>query len=707
MIRSIRCLKYSLIILSVITTYSSCAGPETGLERMKRIAESVTIYRDTYGVPHVYGPTDASVVFGAAFARAEDRFNTIEQMYIMVSGRSAEVSGEAGLYTDILVRAFRIEELSRKEYASASPELRKLCRAFADGLNYYLHTHPEVEPALIEEFQPWHPLAGLRVVQLAQVMRMGFTPDEASTAGSMRTLPESNVWAVSSSRSVSGNAMLCMNPHLGFSEPYEAHLHSAEGLNVSGAFIQGLSLTPLFAFNESLGWSLTGNQANSVDIYLESFNHPDNPLNYRYGDSWRTAKSWTDTLKVKKDDCLETRTLTFTRTHHGPLLAERDGKKLAVRVAKLEEGGMAQQLYDMAKASGMDQFREAVSTCAIPRHNIMAADREGNTFYAYPPPMPRRDPRFDWSEPVNGADPATEWDGYHTLDELPTLENPQSGFMQNCNTTPFTTTSEGNPKREDFPSYIAERETDYLRAKLLRRYLAAENAFDFDRWRELPFDTYILKAEEEIPLLIREWTELAASRQGYEPEVAEAVELLSGWDMRSRKDSKAAALFVHWQEALEAKDKPEGSRIEALLQGMNELRELYGAWRVQWGDINRLQRPDRGYSDDRESLPVAGVNDRLGTIFAFRSRRPEGLNRRYGRYGQSYVCVVEFGDTVRAESIIPFGQSSDPDSPHFFDQADLYADGRFKPAWFTLEQIMENLERQYHPGEEEGAVKRN
>ena len=698
--RDFRFLIKLFLSVSVIFTLSCCSQEETDLERMEQLAESVTIYRDTWGVPHVYGPTDESVVFGTAYARAEDRFSTMERIYIMAGGRSAELSGEGALYPDIIARAFRVEEMAVREYKSASPALKKLCRAFADGLNYYLHCNPDVQPAVIDRFEPWHPLAGLRAVQLAQVFRLGLAPDQTIRQVGMETLSESNVWAISPSRSATGNAMLCMNPHLGFDEPYEAHLHSEEGLNVSGAFIQGLSLTPLFGFNESLGWSLTGNQANSLDIYLESFGHPDNPLKYRYGDGWRTARSWSDTILVKNGEGFQKRVLTFIRTHHGPILAERDGRKLAVRVAGMEMGGMAQQLYSMARAEDMESFKEAVSACAIPRHNIMAADRDGNIFYAYPPPIPKRDPSFDWSQPLDGSDPKTEWQGYHTLDELPTLENPASGFMQNCNTTPFATTSEGNPGREDFPSYIAETETDYLRAELLRRLLSKEDSFDFSRWQELPFDTYILEAEREIPLLVAEWESVQSSGGDIDEETGQAVAMLGGWNRRAAKNSPETTLFVHWQEQLSGEDEPEGSRIAALSRAIDQLTGLHGSWKINWGDINRLQRPLQGdYSDSRESLPVAGVSDNLGTIFAFRSVRPEGLSRRYGRYGQSYVCVVEFSDRVRARSIIPFGQSSDPESDHYFDQAPLYSSGKFKPVWFTLEEIEKNLERAYHPGD--------
>jgi len=558
---------------------------------------------------------------------------------------------------------------------------------------------------LINKFEPWYVFAGTRIVHLSQVLNIGIDPKEVSSITNPQVLMESNMWAISPDKSETGNAMLCMNPHLNLGEPYEVHLHSEEGLNLSGGILLGVGITPLFAHNEHLGWSITGNNANSVDIYEEIFDDPKNPLAYRYSNGYRQATEWKDTIKVKTETGFEERVLTLRKTHHGPILAERNGKHLAVKVARIEKGGMLQQLYAMGKAHSMKEFKNAIKECAIPRHNIMAADREGNIFFVYSAPIPRRNPQFDWSNPVDSSNPETEWQGYHKLDELPQLLNPESGFMQNCNTTPFTTTSEGNPVREDYPDYIATVEKDYARAKLLRQILSTRDTFAFEEWSQVPFDTYIFEAEEKIPQLVEEWKALKTSDAVRAKALSEAITELFSWDQRSTIESIPTTLFTLWYEKMyideEAADTTTWRKIDKLEEVIEKLKKDFGTWRIAWGDINRLQRPEdeKTFSDEKISLPVAGVPDYLGTVFAFRSRPGKETKRRYGYYGHSYVSVVEFGPKVKAKSIMAYGQSSDPESPHYFDQAPLFAKGQFKPAWFTLDEIKANLERAYHPGE--------
>jgi acyl-homoserine-lactone acylase len=684
---------------------------------------SVTIYRDTYGVPHVYGPTDASVVFGLAYAQAEDNFDHLEDNFIRALGRAAEVHGEAALKDDQLALALEIPRLAREEYERASPRMRPLYDAYAAGLSFFLARHAEVKPRLLQRFEPWYPLALLRF-KYHQGEFIGYSGLDAKdlrvlVAEKPAEQPQgSNAWAVGPGKSATGRPMLLINPHISFfgvAQYYEAHIHSDEGWNFSGVGRYGLPF-PYMGHNEALGWTHTDNYPDMGDLYVEAFDDPAHPLAYRYGTAHRTAVQWTEEVRVKTAGGLETRRFTFRKTHHGPILSEQEGKPVAIRLAKLEEGGWLDQVYEMTRARSLAEFKTALRRVAIPYMNVTYADRDGNIFYAYNGAVPRRATKFDWRRPVDGSDPETEWQGYHSFEELPQLTNPASGFVQNCNSTPFTTTSAGNLDPAGYPKYMVGPEPDTPRAQVSRRVLAGQEKLTFEEWARAAVDTRVLEAEKRLPGLAAEWERLrqtdAARADALGPLMAE----LRAWDRVGRTDSVAMTLFMSWLPRLQRLSGPSGAATEpwlsirALEEARQELERDWGTWRVAWGEINRLQRThwsgDEPFSDARPSLPVPGAPGWAGIVFNFYPARADGhpgvaagSKRRYGASGNSYVSVVELGPAVRARSVVYFGQSGDPRSPHYFDQAPLYARGELRPAWFTLEEIKANLERAYHPGE--------
>ncbi len=726
--------------------------------RATAMATSVTIYRDAYGVPHVDGPTDASCMFGFTYAQAEDYFWQIEDSYIRALGRAAEWYGEVELANDLVNEALDIKGLSQKEYARLSPQAREFNQAVTDALNFYLATNPKIKPRLIKRFEPWYPLALGRfllyqsfiytksgmsasdILSVAQEIkgdktsRIELSPE---TLAQLVVLEEraaqnelisqhvgSNMWAVTPEKSSSRKSLLLINPHQPFFGPgqwYEGHVISGEGWNLSGACLFG-SPFPTIGYNESLAWSHTVNQPNIADTYTITFDDPNKPLSYRYADGHREATESIAAIAVKSDAGVQVRQFKLTKTHHGPIVGKRDETPVAVRFAKLEEGGALEQWYAMGKAKSVAEFKKAMSVCNVPMFNAMASDNQGNIFYVYGAAVPRRSLKFNWTKPVDGSDPETEWQGYHAFEELPQVENPKCGFIQNCNQSPWTTTPLGkeladgqvdeNPKPSEYPNYMVnEPDRDNGRARISRRILASNAEFSFDAWAKYAFDTTILEAEGRIPELVEEWKKLSEKEAERAEKLREAVEMMRDWDCVSTIDSVPMTLtFMTFEKVLAMLRKGDilnFPRIRALEATISDLETTFGTWKVAWGEINRLQRihgsqiNSQGageFSDERPSLPVAGAPGPLGVVFNFYTLPQKGQKRRYGVAGHSFVGVVELAELVQARTVLQFGNSGDPKSPHWFDQAELYAKGQFKPSWYTRKDFEANSPTSYHPG---------
>ncbi|MDG2128227.1 MAG: penicillin acylase family protein [Fuerstiella sp.] len=706
---------------------------------------SASITRDRWGVAHIHGRTHADAFFGMGYAQAEDYFWQLEDTCIQSLGRYAEINGQDGIRSDILNRSFEIPRRSREDFQELKPEYQRMATAYADGINYYLKTHPEEKPRLISRFEPWYSIAMDRHMLLHFIYRQVHVgkpqdrgPDDValwssaqsgmnSFAWDWQPLPKtgfaaevreavgSNAWAISGSRTKSGAAMLFINPHqpwYGIGQFTEAHIRSDEGLNFSGACFFGNPF-PTIGHNEHLGWTYTVNAPDIADAWRVTFDDPDHPLNYRYGDGYREAQQWKETLRVKSHGTMTERQFTFRKTHHGPIVRrESDDTFLSAQVAGLFDLNRIHQALSMVLAQSFEEWRAAISHCAIPMFNVVYADNSNNIFYAYNATIPVRDPSFNWRQPVDGSRPAADWKGIHPFDDLPQVLNPQCGYVQSCNSAPFTTChlESDNPSRDDFPSYMMEdAEVDMRRSKMSRHILKDVEDLTYGGLQQLAFDTRMYWALTELPKLKGDYDRLKREDSVLASEIGEYWEYLQNWDYRCTIEGAHATLMVAWYEELYGfgypaetlKSQYASDRLSwftALKKAADKLKSLYGTWKKPWGEAHRLQRvadqPDVQHAGIRlnpifENIPCPGAPGPLGIICTVYSSpeirfiRPQ----RFAVVGASYMSVVEFDHHIRAASIMPFGASGRRQSPHFFDQARLYSQKKLKPAVFYMDEV--------------------
>ena len=702
------------------------ADPE--FARLEERAARVEIIRDDFGVPHVYGKSDADAVFGLLFAQAEDDFPRIERNYIWAIGRLAEVEGESAIFSDLRARLYMTVDEARAAYASAPEWLRALCNAWADGLNYYLLTHPEVKPKLLTRFEPWMPMffsegsigGDIEQIPLERIARFYGGDAAGEPIAAARDIEAefappggSNGFAVSGDRTESGNALLLINPHTSFYFRGEVHIVSEEGLNAYGAVTWGQFFV-YQGFNEKTGWMHTSTHVDFIDEFVEEVSREDGKLLYRYGEELKPVEVSEVSLKYKDGDKVRERAFTVYHTHHGPVTHDVDGKWTVTKINWDPVNALIQS-FTRTKLDNYDEFREMMNIRTNSSNNTVFADAEGNIAYFHGNFIPKRDTRFDFSKPVDGSDPATDWQGLHTVDEAVTILNPPNGWIQNANSTPFTAAAEFSPKREDYPAYMAPDHENFRGVHAVR-VLSDVDELTLDGLIELAHDPYLPGFEKLIGGLLEAWHQA----DEHDAAVAEPIAVLTEWNLATGEDSVAMSLaHFYGMNYLARAPFPEGlsemeritmlgtttrpsERLEVLAETVAMLESDFGDWRMPWGEINRFQRLSGAiqltYDDNQPSLAVGMANSRWGALADFGAKRRDGTKRLYGDNGNSFVAVVEFGDRVKAKSILAGGQSNDPDSPHFFDQAPLYAEQQFKDVAYYREDVERRAQERYRPG---------
>ncbi|HSD70561.1 MAG TPA: acylase, partial [Woeseiaceae bacterium] len=698
-------------------------------ERLEARAKNVSIIRDDFGVPHVYAATDADAVFGMLYAQSEDDFNRIEQNYIWATGRLAEVEGEEALFSDLRARLYMTVDEAKAAYESAPAWLKALCDAFADGLNYYLLTHPDVKPRLLTRFEPWMPMyfsegsIGGDIEQIPlegiEAFYGGEEPEKRIRSASRR-LGEprgSNGFAIAGKLTESGNAMLLINPHTSFFFRGEMHVVSEEGLNAYGAVTWGQFFI-YQGFNENTGWMHTSTSVDFIDEFIEDVFDEGGQLKYRYGDEIRPVRVSQVTLRYKNGDSMAERTFPMYHTHHGPVTHAIDGEWAVTRI-NWDPVHALEQSFTRTKLGGHAEFREMMNIRTNSSNNTVYADSQGNIAYYHGNFVPRRNAQLDYSKPVDGSDPTTDWQGLHTVDEIVTILNPQNGWIQNCNSTPFTAAAEFSPLRKDYPAYMAP-DPENFRGLHAVRVLTGQSGITLDKLIDLAYDPYLPGFEQLVAGLVDAYDR---SEQPLS-QIADAIAVLRDWDLRVSTDSVAMTLAHFYGSAYQEKGaipeslqgasdmetinyfgsgSPAEERLRIFTETVAMLESDFGQWNTPWGEVNRYQRLTgeirQPFNDDERSLPVGMASGNWGALASFGAHRYPGTKRIYGTSGNSFVAVVEFGDRVRAKTLLAGGQSGDPDSPHFDDQAQRYVDREFKEVAYYREDVERRASRSYHPGE--------
>jgi acyl-homoserine-lactone acylase len=689
------------------------------LTRWERQARNVTIIRDDWGIPHIHGRTDADAVFGLLYAQAEDDFNRVEMNYLNALGRVAEAEGERAVYQDLRMRLFTDEESLRAQYAASPQWLKALMNATADGLNYYLHKHPEVKPKVITRFEPWMCLSftegsigwDLETIDLRHLAAFygsdrgrQVSAADASAERERELIAEpggSNGIAIAPSNTAGRRALLLINPHTSFFFRAEVQAASDEGLNVYGAVTWGQFFV-YQGFNERAGWMHTSSTADAMDEYLETVNRKGDRLYYRYGAGERPVTASRVNVAYRTAGGTANREFTVYRTHHGPVVREVGGKWVSVRLMH-EPVKALMQSYLRTKARNYKAFRRVMELHTNSSNNTIYADADGQIAYLHANFIPRRDPRFDWTKPVDGSDPATEWRGLLSVEESPHLLNPRSGWLYNSNDSPWEAAGPSSPRRENYPRYV-DNGSPSPRGRHAVRVLKDKKDFTLESLRDAAYDSYLTAFDELLPPLFKAYDEAPATHP-LKARLAEQIELLRGWDRRWSTTSVPTALAIFWGTELGRRGANPSAEVQlqALAAASDRLTSDFGSWRTPWGEINRFQRLTgditHPFNDAAPSIPVGFTAGRWGSLASFSTPPFPGVKRWYGTSGNSFVAVVEFGDRVRARAVTAGGESGHPGSPHFNDQAERYATGNLREVYFYPEQLKGHTERTYHPGQ--------
>lgn len=727
-------MKYTFLFLFIPFISFSQPFSKQEIAKFEMQAKRVTIIRDNWGIPHVYGKTDADAVFGLLYAQCENDFKRVEMNMLENLGRKSEVTGIQDLYNDLQMKLIYDSVAAINEYKTCAPWFKKLLDASADGINYFLYKNPQVKPAALHRFQPWYQLmrtngsisatnTGGASVSETQQFYSGktesssvITPQENNVI-----ITGSNGFAVAPSKTKNKNAILYINPHVTFYYRLEMQMASEEGLNVYGAVTWGQFFI-FQGFNEHCGWMHTSGYADLADLYEEQIIKQNNTLFYQYDNNVKPVSSKEIIISYKNGDQEFSKKFTGYYTHHGPVMASRNGKWLSLKENNRSLKGLMQS-WLRTKAKNYAEFEKVMQMRSNTSDNTVYADDKGNIAYWHGNFIPKRDAKYNWSQPVDGSTSATEWKGIYKLNQIIHVHNPSTGFIQNCNSTPFSVSGSASPDRNKYATYMAP-DGENPRALNAVRLFSKQNNFTLQKMIETGYNTYLSAFDILLPSLFIAYDEKEKLEPKINVDLDEAIQLLKLWNRQASKSSVATTLAIEWASKLQQQMPPlktieersdgigqlenmvksisASEKINLLQKVIKQLNIQYGKWKVEWGEINRYQRLSGDlqpkFEDDKPSYAVGLASSVWGCIPSFGTTKPADSKFRYGVNGNSFVAAVEFGKRVKAKSIVTGGEGMDPSSKHFLDQAQMYIDGKFKDVLFYKEDVLKHAERKYHPG---------
>jgi acyl-homoserine lactone acylase PvdQ len=656
--------------------------------------EEVTIYRDDFGIPHIFAKTEEGAVYGMGYAQAEDRLEELLKQYRRAAGTMAEAFGAEFVQHDYRQRLWQHRAIAEANYPKLPSKVRSLIEAYHAGIKKYMKEHPNEVPAWAPELQPWQVIALSRYIIWGwperdaggDLLRAGILPDPVSPRGS-------NQWVIAAGRTADKAPLALIDPHLGWYGEfrfYETRLYGG-ALETSGMAIPGLPLSSL-GHNRYCSVAMTTGGPDAADVYEEELN-PDNPRQYKYDGKWRDMTVKSEFIAVKQGDKVVKKRYEIEYSHHGPIVARRNNKGYAMKLPYFDQFRLPEQAYAMATAKNLTQMKKALSMFQLMEQNVMVATVDGDIYYVRNGRVPVRPKGFDWRRPVPGNTSASEWLGIHPIDDLVQSLNPWQGYLQNCNVSPehMTKFCPMVPERYKERPYLYNPDNPlHQRAAMVRDLLHANARFTVKDAIDLALNTQVYNADLWQARLAAAW-DRAEEKVKSDPKTSKFCHLILHWNRRADADSTGAIAYLFWRKYLGDKalqaDRAgqvpppvaEEKLLQGLAQGAAELHKVWGRLEVKYGEVYRVGR--KGGS---KTWPVGG-----GSILGLATPRAIGFEANkdgktfLGRGGQTSVQVVQLTKPPRSWTMLPLGQSDHPTSKHFDDQAEkLFSPGKLKPTYF-------------------------